>query len=160
MLAEFAAEDLAEAEIVLAYTSDRPVAVDAVSAAVRDAARSYRAPLRVCRLSVLPLDASGKIDGSQVLVDAAVQDRRPRQFDEPATAAERQLAQIWADVLNRPRVGREDSFFELGGNSMRAAQLVARISSKLDVEVAMKQLYENPTVKALATAMVRPKPGS
>ncbi len=160
MLAEFAAEDLAEAEIVLAYTSDRPVAVDAVSAAVRDAARSYRAPLRVCRLSALPLDASGKIDGSQVLVDAAVQDRRPRQFDEPATAAERQLAQIWADVLNRPRVGREDSFFELGGNSMRAAQLVARISSKLDVEVAMKQLYENPTVKALATAMVRPKPGS
>lgn len=160
MLAEFAAEDLAEAEIVLAYTSDRPVAVDAVTAAVRDAARSCRAPLRICRLPALPLDASGKIDGSQVLADAAVQDRRPRHFDEPATAQERQLAQIWADVLNRPRVGREDSFFELGGNSMRAAQLVARISSKLDVEVAMKQLYENPTVKALATAMDVPRAGS
>jgi hypothetical protein len=76
MLAEFAAEDLAKAEVVLAYTSDRPVPVEDVTAAVREAARSCPAPLRVCRLSALPRDASGKIDASQVLVDAAVRDER------------------------------------------------------------------------------------
>jgi NAD(P)-dependent dehydrogenase (short-subunit alcohol dehydrogenase family)/acyl carrier protein len=153
MLAEFAPEDLAEAEVVLAYTSDRPVPAEDVAAAVRDAALSCPAPLRICRLPALPLDGSGKIDASQVLADAAVRDGRPGRFAEPATAWERQLAQIWADVLNRPRVGRDDSFFELGGNSLRAVQLVARISSKLGVEVAMKHLYENPTVKDLAAVI-------
>ena len=153
MLAEFAAETLADAEIVLAYTSEQPVSRDDVAAAVSAIRLACPAPLRICQLSALPRDASGNIDISQVLIDAAVGHERPGHYAEPLTPRERQLARIWADALNQPQVGRDDSFFELGGNSLRAAQLVARISSKLDVTVAMKDLYANPTIKALAAVL-------
>jgi acyl-CoA synthetase (AMP-forming)/AMP-acid ligase II/NAD(P)-dependent dehydrogenase (short-subunit alcohol dehydrogenase family)/acyl carrier protein len=153
MLAEFAAEDLAETEIILAYTSERPVSPDDVAAVVHAAGLFHPAPLRICHFLALPRDASGNIDTNQVLIDGAVRHEVPENFAEPATPCERQLARIWADVLNRPRVGRDDSFFELGGNSLRAVQLVARISSKLDIAIAMKHLYANPTVKELAEVM-------
>ncbi|MFD0489133.1 phosphopantetheine-binding protein [Saccharopolyspora spinosporotrichia] len=76
-----------------------------------------------------------------------------RRYAEPETDLERRLAAIWGEVLGRERVGRDDAFFELGGNSLRAAQLVARINGTLPARMAVHQLYDHPTVGRLAEVL-------
>ncbi|MBB5158478.1 phosphopantetheine-binding protein [Saccharopolyspora phatthalungensis] len=79
--------------------------------------------------------------------------RGRRKYAEPETELERKLAAIWGDVLGHERIGRDDAFFELGGNSLRAAQLVARINGSLPIRVAVHQLYDHPTVGRLAKVL-------
>ncbi|HEU5471986.1 MAG TPA: SDR family NAD(P)-dependent oxidoreductase [Actinophytocola sp.] len=100
------------------------------------------------------------------IIDDLIPDHRPRLLPgaatgrrrrpvPPATDLERRLARIWSDALNRPEVGREDSFFELGGNSLRAARLLALVNSRLATRVSTAELYANPTVAALAASIER-----
>ncbi|MBE7700243.1 hypothetical protein H9623_08000 [Oerskovia sp. Sa1BUA8] len=73
--------------------------------------------------------------------------------DGPSTPLEARLAELWSDVLGVGRVGRYDNFFDLGGNSLVAVQLVSRLRSALDMRVSIAVLFENPTLEALATAL-------
>ncbi len=86
-------------------------------------------------------------------VARAESQRGRRKYAEPETELERKLAAIWGDVLGHERIGRDDAFFELGGNSLRAAQLVARINGSLPMRVAVHQLYDHPTVGRLAKVL-------
>ncbi|MFV1968307.1 MAG: amino acid adenylation domain-containing protein, partial [Pirellulaceae bacterium] len=71
----------------------------------------------------------------------------------PRTPLETQLAKIWTDVLAVDRVGVEDNFFALGGHSLLAVQVISRVRDALDVEVPLRELFEQPTVARLATAI-------
>ena len=71
-------------------------------------------------------------------------------FRAPITSVEQTVAEIFADVLGVERVGLDDDFFELGGNSLIATQVAARLGTALDTEVAVRDLFEAPTVAALA----------
>ncbi|WP_437675091.1 amino acid adenylation domain-containing protein [Sorangium sp. So ce131] len=70
--------------------------------------------------------------------------------DPPQTALETALSAIWAEVLGRARVGRRDEFLSLGGDTLRAMQVSARVSEALSVDVGPAQLFESTTVAALA----------
>ena len=70
--------------------------------------------------------------------------------DSPYTAVEKGLADIWQEVLGGPQPRRHANFFALGGNSLLAAQVVARILDVFDVEVPLSVLFECPTFSALA----------
>ncbi|MFI9387080.1 SDR family NAD(P)-dependent oxidoreductase [Kutzneria sp. NPDC052558] len=145
IVAELAADQSRTSEIVLAYTGD-------AKPGLPDAAHRSPVPVRLVAVPEIPR-VDGEIDQAQLLAAATV--ARQDNYVAPATDLERQLAQLWAEVLGRPRIGRDDRFFDLGGSSLRAAQLVARTNSALDASLLVHQLYEHPTVGELATVLAK-----
>ena len=78
---------------------------------------------------------------------------------DQASAREELLGRLFADILRVPRVGREDNFFSLGGDSLQAVRLANRISSVLGVEVNVRSLFETPTVAEVA-ALLKDSPAT
>ncbi|MBX8596518.1 amino acid adenylation domain-containing protein [Pseudomonas cichorii] len=74
----------------------------------------------------------------------------PRVYEAPNGETEQLLANIWADLLGFERIGRNDSFFELGGHSLTAVQLTLRIREETGVEIPLRALFEQNSLKALA----------
>ena len=73
-----------------------------------------------------------------------------KKFVEPRNSAEKKIAKIFEDVLNIEKVGAMDNFFELGGHSLKATKVVNELEKLTGKRLALKQLFENPTVELLA----------
>ncbi|GGV05930.1 SDR family NAD(P)-dependent oxidoreductase [Streptomyces spectabilis] len=145
---ELVPEQLRIGELLVAYTADG-VEPEAVHAAVAPSVRDCPVPVRLVRVDRVPRDAAGGVDVAQLLADTAA-DRPKRTFTAPANELERQIAGLWSDALNQPEIGRDDSFFDLGGNSIRATRLLALVDETFAVRVPTQELYERPTVEAMA----------
>ncbi|MEV0433878.1 amino acid adenylation domain-containing protein [Nocardia sp. NPDC050413] len=110
---------------------------------------AYMIPAVIMVLDKLPLNSVGKLDRAALPTPVFT----ARGFRAPATPAEQAVADVFAALLLRDgagRVGADDDFFELGGDSLLAAQAVARIGAALDVRVPVQAVFEAPTVAALA----------
>ncbi|HKV08641.1 MAG TPA: amino acid adenylation domain-containing protein, partial [Thermoanaerobaculia bacterium] len=110
----------------------------------------YLVPTDLVVLSALPLSPSGKVDRSALPASGAEEISAPAEPAAPRTPLEEILAEIWAGLLGRERVGVYDDFFELGGHSLLGAQLVARVRDALGVEISLRNVFEAPTVAGLA----------
>ncbi|UGQ42944.1 non-ribosomal peptide synthase/polyketide synthase [Rhodococcus aetherivorans] len=107
---------------------------------------SYMVPSAFVALDAFPLNASGKIDRRALPAPTF----EVRTFTPPRTPVEEIVAGVFAQVLGVPRVGRDDDFFDLGGNSLVATQVAARLSEALDASIPVRALFDAPTVEALA----------
>ncbi len=102
-------------------------------------------------LAALPLNANGKLDQTALpKPDAAELAGGRAAYVAPRTPVEEILAGLWAEVLGVERVGARDGFFELGGHSLLVTQLVSRTQAAFGVELAIRRLFEAPTLEALA----------
>jgi tyrocidine synthetase-3 len=81
-------------------------------------------------------------------------------FVAPATSDEMELVRIWSEVLAIDAIGIHDDFFELGGDSLRAAMVVGRVAKRLDAQLPFTAIYETPTIAQLATLIREGRPGS
>jgi acyl carrier protein len=105
-------------------------------------------------LERLPVTANGKLDRAALPEPDAARPELEARYLAPADAVERRLAELWGEVLGLERVGVQDNFFsELGGHSLLATQLLSRIRKAFDVELALRTLFEAPTVRELADAV-------
>ncbi|WP_259768972.1 phosphopantetheine-binding protein, partial [Pseudomonas protegens] len=93
----------------------------------------YMVPAQLLRLEAMPLSPSGKLD-RRALPEPQWQ---VREHVEPSTDLERQIAQIWREVLGQPRIGLKDDFFALGGHSLLATQIISRTRQACDVELPL-----------------------
>ena len=109
-------------------------------------------PSAIVVLERLPLTPNGKLDVKAL--PAAGPPRGATPWVAPRTALEEILARMYADVLAIERVGIDDNFFtELGGHSLLATQLVSRLREAFHVEVALRVVFDHPTVRALAAEL-------
>jgi amino acid adenylation domain-containing protein/FkbM family methyltransferase len=107
----------------------------------------YMVPSFFVFLEALPLTANGKVDRRAL---PAPELDRETGFVAPRTALEELLAGLWAELLGVAEVSIDDDFFELGGHSLLATQLISRLRTEFGVEVALRQLFEGPTIAELA----------
>jgi amino acid adenylation domain-containing protein len=107
-------------------------------------------PARFVIAAGLPLDANGKIDRAALPPPTWVSENG---FVEPATALERLVADTWCEVLRLERVGAEDRFLELGGDSLTGAKIVARMRQALGLGLSVDAVLEAATVRELSAAI-------
>lgn len=106
-------------------------------------------------LAQLPKLPNGKLDRRNLPARDDAHLARGVEFVAPRTPLEEQLAQIWREVLGAERVGVHDPFIELGGNSLQAAQVVARASNVAGVDIPLNAVFDVPTIEGLAQLITR-----
>ncbi|MGE0361764.1 MAG: amino acid adenylation domain-containing protein [Vicinamibacterales bacterium] len=141
-----------ERRLVACVVGIEPVA-EALAPAVREwlttQVPDYMLPV-VITLPALPLTANGKID-REALPDVEAVPASPSW--PPATATERALARIWAEVLNRDELGTDQTFFDLGGHSLSALRVFARIQEQFSVTLTLATLFDAPTIGRLSAVI-------
>src|SRR5580700_3326768 len=109
-------------------------------------------PAAVVVLDALPVTVNGKLDRATLPAPefgGVVVSREPR------TAVEEIVCGLFAEVLGLDRVGAQDSFFDLGGDSLLAMRLIARVRAVLDAEVSVRDLFAEPTPAAIVRVAQR-----
>ncbi|WP_122875466.1 non-ribosomal peptide synthetase, partial [Pseudomonas viridiflava] len=125
--------------------------IEALRAHVLAQLPDYMVPTAYVAMSALPLSLNGKLDRA-ALPEPDASAVLSRHYEAPLCETEALLAELWAELLNVARVGRQDHFFELGGHSLLAVTLIARMR-KLGMSADIRVLFAQPTLAALASAV-------
>ncbi len=130
---------------------DRPLEVGELQDLVSDRFPTYMRPASFAVVEAIPVTSNGKIDHESLLgsTGSGPSGRPPPQTGE-LTPTERDLLRIWCRVLGDSTIGMADDFFDLGGHSLRALELVSDIETEMGVTLPLSTFLEAPTVAALA----------
>lgn len=121
---------------------------ETVQQALRNEMPAYMVPAFFETLESLPVTPNGKLD-RRALPEPRKKAQTGRSFTEPAGAIEKELAAIWSEVLGTENIAADQSFFELGGDSIKALQVSARLH-QAGKQIAVKDIFSRPTIKELA----------
>ena len=121
---------------------------------LRDYARKrmpeHMVPSHFVFLVEFPKTPNQKIDRKALPQPDADWNENENEFEPPATEIEKAIALLWSELLDVQRIGRKDNFFETGGDSLSAMQLIHKLHSQFGVDMSLKLLFEHPTVAGLA----------
>ncbi|MFY0528922.1 phosphopantetheine-binding protein [Archangium gephyra] len=129
--------------------------VAALRTGLRERLPEHMVPSSFMVLPSLPLSPSGKVDRKALPAPDASQQRAGETFAPPRTETERALAALWQEVLQVPKVGLHDRFFDLGGNSLTLVQIHSRMRSQLGIDVPLTELFQYPSIGALAAYLLQ-----
>ena len=121
---------------------------------LRERVPSFMIPSRFVILDRLPLNANGKVD-RRALPAPFIEGVVEPSHVAPTTASEKKLAAIWCKVLKREQVSIRDNFFDLGGHSLKATQVMARIRDQFGTVLPLTTLFQAPTIEQLAVTLDR-----
>jgi acyl carrier protein len=133
----------------------RAASVGNLRAALREELPDYMIPALFVTLPALPLTPNGKVDRKALPAPEGSRPDLGREYVAPEGEIQERLAAIWTEVLRVDRVGARDNFFELGGHSLMATQVLSRVQGTFGVELALRVLFDSPTVAGLAEAIVQ-----
>jgi acyl carrier protein len=140
-----------EARLVAYIECEKGCALDAGAARqfLNGRLPHYMIPSHFNQVARMPMNPNGKIDYAALAQTEQFRPQTTRTIEAPASAAERAVAGIFAEVLQIERIGRRDHFFELGGHSLIAAQAAARIRETLGAPLDLRAFLECPTVEGI-----------
>jgi acyl-CoA synthetase (AMP-forming)/AMP-acid ligase II/acyl carrier protein len=139
-------EDVAAAVVLRTAAS---VTMNELRRHARGRLAAYKVPARIIELTQLPRSAHGKVD-RRALADLVAR-LEAVDFEPPRDQVEIDIARIFAEVLDVSKVSRSDSFFDLGGDSLRAVRVLARIEEDVGVAASLELLLDHPTAAEFAT---------
>lgn len=113
----------------------------------------YMVPGVWVEMEKLPLTANGKLDRRGLPEPEGLRPELESGYAEPGTETEKKLAEIWAQVLGVEKVGVHDNFFDLGGHSMLATQIISRTRKMLQIELPLRRFFEAPTIAELVSVI-------
>jgi amino acid adenylation domain-containing protein len=117
---------------------------------LRESLPNYMIPAHYVELTSMPQTPNGKVDRNGLLPPDQDSLAATHEFVAPRTPEEKKLATIWCELLQIDRVGVDDDFFDLGGHSLTAIRMLARVREVFGVEIALRQVFKSPTVAAIA----------
>lgn len=110
----------------------------------------YMIPLNFVFVRRIPLTASGKIDRKSLGKLETLRLRTEKIYLEPETGMERMVAAMWGEILKIEKVGVEDNFFDLGGNSFYIVKMYSKLAKGLSMDIPLVELFRYPTVRTLS----------
>ena len=146
-----AREDRPGDKRLVGYVTGASGALDpaALRAAVAERLPEYMVPAAIMVIDELPLTVNGKLDRRAL---PAPEFAGTDSYRAPATAVEEILVGIYARILGLSRVGVDDSFFDLGGDSLSAMRLIAAVNTGLNTHLSVRTLFEAPSVAQVGAA--------
>jgi amino acid adenylation domain-containing protein len=144
--------------LVAYYTREpgRYVRLAELRAFLDDRLPAYMVPDAFVLLEAMPQLPNGKLN-RRALLETRGELQQSSAHEPPASATERTLAAIWAHVVERPveRIGRQTNFFDIGGHSLSAMRVQARIKDMFRVELLVSEIFEDPRLASIALAIER-----
>ncbi|MGC5702149.1 amino acid adenylation domain-containing protein [Pseudomonas sp. NFXW11] len=136
---------------LVAEAGDQQAQAERLRAILREQLPDYMVPAHLIFLERMPLNPNGKLDRQALpKPDATL---AQQLWVAPVSELEQQVAAIWADILGAERVGLNDHFFEMGGHSLLAMQVVSRLRHALEREVPLKLVFEQPRLQGFVAAV-------
>ncbi|MGW0037985.1 amino acid adenylation domain-containing protein [Gordonia sp. NPDC003376] len=136
---------------LIAYLAPDEADLDAARAAVAAALPEYMRPTVWMPLTTMPLNAAGKVARRELPAPILGTES---DYVAPESDLEAMVAAVVGEVLGIDRVGVRTSFFDLGGNSLSATRVAARLADTLDLDIAVRDLFDTPSVRELVSATV------
>ena len=128
-------------------------------ARLRETLPEWMVPSAFVSIDRLPLTANGKLDRAALPRPDTSRNGLREETIAPRSEIEGQIAGIYAEVLGLERIGVREDFFELGGDSLAAGQVAARLRRDLSVDVSIRQLFRTPTIEAVAQVVAARRAG-
>ncbi|HEY7637993.1 MAG TPA: amino acid adenylation domain-containing protein [Gemmatimonadales bacterium] len=137
---------------LVAQDATRPSGA-ALRSHIRARLPGYMVPGKFIWVDALPVSPNGKLDRLALPALRGTSADRADTVAQPRNAAEEALLGIWCEVLRTDQIGVDDNFFDVGGDSLRAGQVLSRIISQFGIELDIRQLFESPSIAALAITL-------
>jgi amino acid adenylation domain-containing protein/non-ribosomal peptide synthase protein (TIGR01720 family) len=150
---KFFAHDDGRQRLVAYIQSESSVSPSHIRSFLLQYLPDYMVPADYVFMDRLPLTLTGKVNRKALEEPADSQLELGNDFVPPQTDTEEFLVKVWKDLLRRPQVGIRNNFFDLGGHSLIATQMIAKVYQKYHVELPVRKIYESPTVFELAQAI-------
>ena len=155
--------------LVAYVVTDGTLEPEAIRRALAERLPAHLVPSSIVPVAALPRTANGKVDRRALPVPVIASTTSSRREAAPVSKTQHEggtqpheapsapdtarLSTLWAEALNRPTVGLDENFFDLGGHSLTATVLVSRIRKAFAVELPLRALFEHPTIGELARVL-------
>jgi amino acid adenylation domain-containing protein len=127
-----------------------PVDIAELRTSLKQQLPDYMVPAAFVCVDTMPLTPNGKVDRKALPAPHPVSRGSGQNFVNPRTSTEAILTEIWQEILRLERVGVEDNFFDLGGNSLLGLKAIEQIQSRFKFKVSVVKLYQYSTIRSMA----------
>ncbi len=141
---------------LVAYLTGNGLKLGEIESFTRQYLPGYMIPSDFIFLASLPVTTNGKIDYKALPLPATGnQPNIPRRSEPPKTETQKQMVELWSEILDRRDISINDDFFKLGGHSLAGLKLFSRIQNQFDVKLPLATLFKSPTINQLASIIDR-----
>lgn len=144
------AEDQNRSFLIGYFISEEKKSVESIRSDLARILPQYMIPTYIVQIDSFPLTSNGKLDKKKLMQSTNLTSHNKENYVEPECETEKIIVGIWELELGHKKIGTEDNFFSLGGDSILAIRVISLINKTLESNVEIKDIYNAPTIKELS----------